>query len=183
MQNTTNTIIKNKPGTRGKDKQKRKQRTDIRPDLVLSDNEKSSIMKHNMELFALPKIDCNNPHELQTRITDYFCLCNNNGIFPSIAGFACSLKIDRKTLWTWLNGTRGTIKNPVCVDILKETYNLINSQYEDMLSTGKINPVAAIFLMKNNFGYKDQTDHVLTAKQEITETEESLIDRAGLLTD
>ena len=52
-----------------------------------------------------------------------------------------------------------------------------------MLSTGKINPVAAIFLMKNNFGYKDQTDHVLTAKQEITETEESLIDRAGLLTD
>jgi hypothetical protein len=30
------------------------------------------------------------------------------------------------------------------------------------MADGKINPVAAIFLMKNNHGYKDQTDVVVT---------------------
>ena len=30
------------------------------------------------------------------------------------------------------------------------------------MSSGKVNPVAGIFLGKNNFGYQDKTEYVLT---------------------
>ena len=51
------------------------------------------------------------------------------------------------------------------------------------MNNSKINPVAGIFLMKNNMGYKDQTDHVIEARQEQTETEDSILQRANLLTE
>ena len=183
-----NNAVTDKPtrtvGKRGKDKQPRKLRNDTSPNTALPDNERMRIMKHNMQLYSLGRIsDPNNPEILNTRVCDYFTICTQNEMIPSVAGFALSLGIDRATLWTWISGTRQTIKNPQCVDILKNVYNYLNAQYEDLMNSGKINPVAGIFLMKNNMGYKDQTDHVVTARQEQIETEETLLDRAGLLSD
>jgi hypothetical protein len=34
--------------------------------------------------------------------------------------------------------------------------------WENNFQNGKLNPVTGIFLGKNHFGYKDQTEHVLT---------------------
>ena len=36
--------------------------------------------------------------------------------------------------------------------------------WENYMQNGKINPVSGIFLGKNNFGYQDKTEHVLTPK-------------------
>lgn len=36
---------------------------------------------------------------------------------------------------------------------------------EEYMQNGKINPVSGIFLMKNNFGYRDQTEVVVTPNQ------------------
>lgn len=178
-----NIIIKGR-GKRGKDKQPRKKRIDNNPSLAIPSGEKKNIMHHNFQLYKMPKIDCNDISQLTERIDLYFSLCSQNDIFPSVSGFAFSLGIDRQLLWYWLNNPGNcAIKNSECFDIIKKVYRLINTQYEDMMNTGKINPVSGIFLMKNNFGYKDQTDHTITAKQEQTETEENLLDRAGLLTD
>jgi hypothetical protein len=33
------------------------------------------------------------------------------------------------------------------------------------MNSGKINPVSGIFLGKNNFGYQDKTEYVLTPNQ------------------
>lgn len=169
-------------GKRGKDKQPRKKRNDL-PSVALSTDERMNILKHNLQIAGLPKINPNDPEQLTDRVTRYFEICAENNLSPAVASFALSLGIDRRTLWGWMTGERGTIKNTVCADIIKTAYSIINSQYEDMLNTNKINPVSAIFLMKNNLGYKDQTDHILTARQEQTETEDNLLDRAGLLTD
>ena len=49
------------------------------------------------------------------------------------------------------------------------------------MNTGKINPVAAIFLMKNNFGYKDTTDHIITASNNTDPGDNDITDKAGLL--
>ena len=43
---------------------------------------------------------------------------------------------------------------------------------EDYLLNGQINPVAGIFLMKNNFNYKDQTEVVQTTNTETTRPDE-----------
>ena len=40
---------------------------------------------------------------------------------------------------------------------------------EDYAQNGKINPVAAIFLMKNHFGYQDKQEVVLTPNQQLGE--------------
>jgi hypothetical protein len=36
---------------------------------------------------------------------------------------------------------------------------------ESYANGGKINPVMAIFMMKNHFGYQDKTEYVLTPNQ------------------
>ena len=166
-------------GKRGKEKHPRKPRSDSPS---LADN-RMSILKHNLQLYNLPKINPNDPEQIRERINIYFAICEQSDLSPSLAGFALSLGIDRRTLWYWMTQTDSVLKNPESLDALKNAYSIINSQYEYLMNTGKINPVAGIFLLKNNMGYKDQTDHVVTARQDIPETEETLLDRAGLLSD
>jgi hypothetical protein len=38
--------------------------------------------------------------------------------------------------------------------------------WENYMQNGKINPVSGIFLGKNNFGYQDKTEYVLTPNQQ-----------------
>lgn len=168
-------------GKRGKDKHPRKKRIDhILPD---NSDDNSRMMIYHMKLLSLGNlVDKNNPEEVTNRIMDYFSICGEMGFRPAVASLALAFGIDRATLWTWINGTGG-VKNPAVIDSIKRAYAVINSSYEDMMNNGKINPVAGIFLMKNNLGYKDQTDYVVTARQDQQETEEALLDRAGLLTD
>ena len=45
----------------------------------------------------------------------------------------------------------------------------MNAQMEDYAQNGKINPVAAIFLMKNHFGYQDKQEVVLTPNNQLGE--------------
>ena len=73
------------------------------------------------------------------------------------------------------------MENPDVVDTLKTVYIQINTQYEELLTQGKMIPVSAFFLMQNNHGYKQQTDHVITAKQEETESIDDIANRANLL--
>ena len=170
-------------GKRGKDKVPRKKRNDSSINTGLSSDERMNILQHNIKIAKLPRINPNDPEALAQRIEEYFTVCANDSLCPAVAGFALALGIDRRTLWTWITETTGTIKNPLSLDLLKNAYSIINSQYEYMLNGNKINPVSAIFLLKNNMGYKDQTDHVLTARQDIPESESDIVNRAGLLTD
>ena len=170
-------------GKRGKDKQPRKYRNDTIQTAV-SDDVRSKIICHDMMVRRLGKL--HNPNditEVEQRIETYLTLCMNNSVSPTVAGLALSLGIDRRTLWQWIEGVNGTIKSPEVKDTLKSVYSSIAAMYEEMLTEGKIIPVSAFFLMKNNHGYKDQTDHIVTARQEQPETEETLLNRANLLTD
>lgn len=52
-------------------------------------------------------------------------------------------------------------------DTLKKAYQFLNAQMENYMQNGKINPVAGIFLMKNNMGYADKQEVVLTPNQQL----------------
>ena len=45
----------------------------------------------------------------------------------------------------------------------------MGSYWEQIMQNGKINPASGIFLGKNNFGYKDQTEHVLTPNTRLSD--------------
>ncbi len=169
-----------KPGT--KDVTPRKKRTDFNLAEQVPADEKQQIVRYNVELFNLGRLnDPNDEEEVRERLATYFSIAEKYQQVPTVASLALALGIDRRTLWTWMEEKVGTIKNRAVLDTLKRVYNLIASQYEGLLTQGKIIPVAGFFLMQNNFGYKNQTDHVVVAQPAEEPNTEDIAARAGLL--
>ena len=52
---------------------------------------------------------------------------------------------------------------------------------EDYLLNGQINPVAGIFLMKNNFNYKDQTEVLQTTTTVAGASSDELIQKYDVI--
>ena len=69
------------------------------------------------------------------------------------------------------------------IESIKKAHALINAQYEDMMNNGKINPVAGIFLMKNNMGYTDKTEIEIAPTEDKQNDIASLTSAADLLDD
>lgn len=146
------------------------------------DEVRKKILGFNMVLFHLPKIsDYNDLQLVQDRTDLFFNLCVQHSVSPTVAGYSFSLGVDRHTLWNWINGKTETIKNKECFHVIKNAYDFINNNYEQLLTEGKIIPVAGFFLLQNNYGYKQQTDHVITANQENNVTDEDIANKAGLI--
>ena len=121
----------------------------------------AKFLSHALTIRNLPKIDLNSNEEVQDRINLYFNLCIENDIKPTVLGLANSLGVTRKTLYNWHNGIyRG--ENPKRMEIIDSAYNLLEQLWEDYMQSGKINPVSGIFLGKNNFGYTDKQEVVVT---------------------
>lgn len=151
---------------------------------ILPDDIKRKVLAFNMILFKLPKItDKNDVKQISDRTDMFFNLCSEYAIQPTLTAYALSLGIDRMTLYNYLNGKSEAIKNKECLYILKTAYDFINSNYEALLTEGKIVPVSAFFLLQNNYGYKQQTDHVITAIQDNSDSIQDISDRANLLED
>lgn len=128
--------------------------------------------RHNMELFQLKPVDMTSAEEVYDRSLTYFEICQRNDMKPSVAGYALSLGIDRRTLWEIVTGK--TNKPRAVTDTLKRFHGLLAAQMEDYMQNGKINPVSGIFLMKNNHGYQDKQEIELSAGQNEVESPEAL---------
>ena len=125
-------------------------------------------MEQSLTLMNLPDIDLHNPEQVQERINYYFALVTGNGNRPTVAGLGLALNgMSRQQLWEIRTGNyRGespTLGIPKTVsDIIKKAYKTMEELWENYMQTGRINPVSGIFLGKNNFGYQDKQDVVIT---------------------
>lgn len=120
----------------------------------------SRYLAHAMMIRELPKIDISDPVQVENRINDYLMLCFENDMKPTVKGLCNALgSISRNTLWAWRTGQhrKGTHE-----EIILRAYDLLEEMWENYMQNGKINPVAGIFLGKNNFGYQDKQEMVLT---------------------
>lgn len=117
-----------------------------------------------LAIAQFPKIDVNNPVQLSQRLTDYFQLCVDHDMKPAVAGMALAFGLDRRRLWEINNDVAGrnTSMPQECRDIIKTAYNSLEVLWESYSMSGKLNPVTAIFLGKNNFGYQDKQEYVVT---------------------
>ena len=136
-------------------------------DLEPGDNAK--YLTKNMHLMTLPDIDLHKVDEVQERIEYYFEYMAKMDSKPTVAGLALSLNgMDRRTLWAIVNdqptGGAGykTALPPEVANLIKKAYKIMETLWEDYVQNGKINPVMGIFLGKNNYGYQDKTEYVLT---------------------
>ena len=145
--------------------------------------ENAKMLRYSVTLSELPQIDYENVDQVKQRIKDYYDITIQFDTKPAVACLALAFGFDRHTLFNVLNGKSSRIKAPESIRTIKAAYDIITSQYEQLMNNGKINPVSGIFLMKNNFGYRDQTEYTITANQEKEENTQDIVSRAGLLID
>lgn len=126
---------------------------------------------HSLRLAELPKLNLTSVEEVTQRIKDYFTICADDDMKPSVAGLALAMDIDRRYLWEIREGRKG--KNPAVADTIKKAMKILDLQMVDYMQNGKINPVSGIFLMKNNFGYADKQEVVLTPNNPLGDTKDT----------
>lgn len=131
----------------------------------VSSSENRKYIMHDLAMWDWVRPDMTNPKAVDDRIKEYLKLCVEDDMKPSVAGLALAFGISRKTLWKWINGIESNFVASECRDALKKIYLLLNSQMENYMQNGNINPVAGIFLMKNNMGYEDKQEMVVSPTQ------------------
>ena len=128
------------------------------------------IVQTNMKFFNMTAIDLHDPVAVQERLCEYFQIYAEADLKPTVAGMGMALGLDRRRLWEIKTGNYvnvGGYKDlpRETVDLVKKAYEILETSMEAYANAGKINPVMAIFMMKNHFGYQDKTEYVLTPNQ------------------
>ena len=138
---------------------------------IEGNDDQSKFMRVNIALYNMDKVDMTDPTAVKARIAEYFELHSREGVKPTVTGMGMALGVDRRRLWEIVTGnfgnTRGSLTQlpPETTDAIKKAYDFLETLWENYMENGKINPVSGIFLGKNNFGYQDKTEYVLTPNQ------------------
>ena len=132
------------------------------PDTDPGDNTKYLMV--SLQLSNLPEIDMKDPEQVRERINEYFTIHAENDMKPTVAGLGIALGLDRRRLWEIKTDVpdRNNDLPTLTRDLVKKAYKMMENLWENYMQNGKINPVSGIFLGKNNFGYQDKTEYVVT---------------------
>lgn len=137
--------------------------------LMLEKGDNAKIMSINIALFNMQDIDMTDAQAVTGRLGEYFALYEQADLKPTVAGMAIALNgMSRQTLTaiahdrvTGSTGYKSALP-PEVTTTIKKAYKMMENMWETYMNSGKINPVSGIFLGKNNYGYQDKTEYVLT---------------------
>ena len=135
--------------------------------LMVEPGDNAKYIHNAMQLSTLPKIDLRDSDAVENRIQEFFRIQFENDLKPTVSGLGIALGLDRRRLWEIKTGNYGTQKSleelpTLTKDSIKKAYEMMENLWENYMQNGKINPVSGIFLGKNNFGYQDKQEMVLT---------------------
>lgn len=135
--------------------------------LQVEQGDNSKYLALGRELFNLPTIDLKEPEQVIDRLNEFFAIHEKYDMKPTVSGMGMALGLDRRRLWEIKTGNFGTQKSlselpTLTKDSIKKGYEYMEILWENYMQNGKINPVSGIFLGKNNFGYQDKTEYVVT---------------------
>lgn len=143
------------------------------PSLHTDKEETAAYTRHCVRVGMLPKVNVANAEEVVRRCKTYFDYCIEDGMKPTFAGFCLAIGRSREYILDIISGNVDAPKDTR--EVLGKCRQIITAQTEQFMVDGKINPVAGIFLMRNNMGYTN--DEVLTVKA----IREDAIDKASLI--
>ena len=117
----------------------------------LSNSGNSKYIAHLKEIYGLGPIDNGDPEAIYTRTMEYLDLCVKNGIQTSIPSYALALRMTRQEFKGIIDGRVSRSKK--AVEVLKFGASFVEAEMIDTVQGGGMNPVTAIFVSKNSFGY------------------------------
>lgn len=120
----------------------------------------ANVVRLAMTYQSRGKCDLTNPDAVIDRYNWYMSMCIEYDDKPSVAGMALAFGYNRKHLLRVKNGEIKSVPSEVC-DTLKGAWDALEYALNKYMLDGRINPIPAIFLAKNNFEYKDQTESVI----------------------
>ena len=132
--------------------------------LMTEQGDNTKYLMLGMKLFNLPPIDLHDPKQVNDRLNEFFQIHAEADMKPTVSGMGMALGLDRRRLWEIKTGVQDRNKDlpTLTRDSIKKAYEYMEILWENYMQNGKINPVSGIFLGKNNFGYQDKTEYVVT---------------------
>lgn len=111
-------------------------------------------LRHALVSWNLPPIDISDPKQVEQRITDYFQYCIDNDRKPNIKGLGNWLGVSDETVMNW---RKGVYREDTHLGLIKKAIDVLQELWWDYGQNGKSNPASWIFIGKNAFGMRDET--------------------------
>lgn len=152
-----------------------------RPHLVANtkDETREYPVQYWMEICKVGKVDFQKPEDVRDRSEWWLELTFEHGVAPSVAQYASALGISRQLLYAIVMNRPAKYPTET-LDILDRYYHSIDGMLENLAASGQIQSVPWIFQSKNNFGYRDQVEHVVVADRH-DDSPERLVAEAEML--
>lgn len=148
----------------------------FRKAIAIPPGKNSEVTKHLLQLGMLPEINLDDPQEVEHRTIEFFQICGENDMKPTLEAWATALGVDRTTIINWRNGSRR--KNPDVLRVINRYHSILNAQHAQLMEDGDGNAPMSIFLMKNNFdNYRDAQEINVMATQVDAVDKEALADK------
>lgn len=135
---------------------------DPRPDqqIQTEPGENARIVEMAQRYMENAKCDMTDPEAVVDRYNWYLSRCIEFDDKPSVAGMALAFGYSRMHLLRIKNGEIKSVPEEVS-DTLKRAWDALEYALNKYMMDGKINPIPALFLLKNNHGYKDQSEQIV----------------------
>jgi hypothetical protein len=151
-------------------------RTDLPNAVEFPEGDNNKYTTFALAIMQFPKIDVRDPEQLQKRVFEYFQLCADHDMKPGVAAVGLAIGLDRRRMWEIRSGSKNVAIPQECKDIIIGVYDSLEALWESYMTNGKINPASGIFLGKNNFGYQDTQEYIVTPNAMNNETPVEVIE-------
>lgn len=132
--------------------------------------ENANYIVHTLRIQSLDPINRGDALAVRNRTIDYLTLCASDGVKPNLTGYALALGTNRAGLKAMFADRR---VDKAAYEELDRGMSMIENIMLELMLDQKINVVSAIFLLKNHFDYKDQSDvNVRAERVETIDTHE-----------
>ena len=127
----------------------------------------SKVIAFMKEAMSLKEPDFSDPEDVERHFFEYLDTCDTCEVVPMIGAYAASMMLSHDQLlgilrgdpkYAYVHADRGI--TPDSLRAIQKSYDFLKISWETSLMDEKGNPVKWIFLGKNYFGMKDQTEKV-----------------------
>ena len=115
----------------------------------------STYLYHSARIADLPRCNLLSAPDIEKRSLEYFKACSDDGIRPSLTGYALALGTTVKGLQNLFSDRR---LSDECINALGKGAAKVEDVIISMMLDTRIQPVTGLFILKNHFGYKDASD-------------------------